>query len=88
MISIEGIEDAVVGWANLGRSQVVVYSIDRLSNIIYKDLEDDVTPEDVDEIVEYLEGQVSSEAIKQKIPPPIFVRTGDWSDIERDILGG
>lgn len=88
MILIDGIEDAIVGWANLGKHQIAVYSIDRLSNMIFKDLEDDVTTDDVDGIVEYLEEQVSSSALNLKMPPPIFVRTGDWSDVEREALGG
>lgn len=87
MIVVDGIEQAIVGWANLGRFQIAVYSIDRLSNLIYDDMEDEVTPDDVDAIVAHLESQVADQALDLQIPPPVFVRTGDWADIERVIIG-
>jgi|TARA_R100000084_G_scaffold102206_2_gene57724 hypothetical protein len=88
MILIEGIEDAIVGWANLGKHRIVVYSIDRLSNLIFEDLENGVTVDDVDQIVKYLEDQAVSTAVDMNIPPPVFVRSGDLADVEREALGG
>ena len=88
MILIEGIESAIVGWANLGKHQIAVYSVDRLSNLIFEDLEDGVTVDDVDQIVKYLEDQAVSTAVDMSIPPPVFVRTGDLAEIEREVLGG
>jgi len=88
MIFVDGLEEAIVGWANIGKFQIAVYSVDRLSNIIYEDMENEVSTKDVDEIIEHLELQVSEQAVDLRMPPPIFVRTGDWEDIQREILRG
>jgi hypothetical protein len=51
-------------------------------------MENEVSTKDVDEIIEHLELQVSEQAVDLRMPPPIFVRTGDWEDIQREILRG
>jgi len=53
MIFVDGLEEAIVGWANIGKFQIAVYSVDRLSNIIYEDMENEVSTKDVDEIIEH-----------------------------------
>ena len=88
MIIVDGIESAIVGWANLGSYKIAVYSVDRLSNLIDDDMNGAVSVDDIEAIVGHLEDQVSDEAKDQNMPPPIFVRTGDWEDIEREIIGG
>jgi len=88
MIIVDGIESAVVGWTNIGDYKVVVYSVDRLSNLIDDDMEGAVSVSDIEEIVAHLEDQVTDQAQDMNLPPPVFVRTGDWEDIEREFIGG
>ena len=88
MIIVDGIEKAIVGWSNIGEYRVVVYSGDRLSNLIDDDMEGAISVDDIEAIVAHLEDQVIDQAQDMNIPPPVFVRTSDWEDIEREIIGG
>ncbi len=85
MIVVEGLEEAVVGWANIGSHRVVVYSVDRLSILIDKDLDDEAKPEEVREIVRFLEESVWDRSEDEKVPPPIFVENGNWLDVSHEL---
>tara|TARA_R100001510_G_C7606436_1_gene171400 strand:- start:39 stop:323 length:285 start_codon:yes stop_codon:yes gene_type:complete len=86
MIVVDGIENSIIGWAKLGRHRVVIYSVDRLSLLIEEDIGDETTVKDVEEIIRFLEISSAERAVEEKVPPPIFVHSGDESDITRIIL--
>ena len=83
MIVVEGIEKAIIGWANIGTHRVAVYSVDRISILIEDDIGEGTTSGDIEEIVRFLELSSADRAVDENIPPPIFVHSADWSDIER-----
>jgi hypothetical protein len=88
MIVVDGIEDAVVGWAKIRGQRVVVYSVDRLRILIDKDLDDSATPDEVADIVRFLEESTVDRASDERVPPPIFVHSADWEEIETRIEEG
>tara|TARA_X000001382_G_scaffold130796_1_gene126991 strand:+ start:447 stop:731 length:285 start_codon:yes stop_codon:yes gene_type:complete len=81
MIIVDGLEDAIVGHAKVRGNNVVVYSVDRLSILIDKDLDDSATPDEVRDIVRFLEESVTDRASDERVPPPVFVYSADWEDI-------
>ena len=82
MIIVEGIEKAIVGWAKVKGQRVAVYSVDRISILIDKDLDDEATPEGVGDIIRFLEESVVDRAADERLAPPIFVHAADWDDLE------
>ena len=75
MMIIEGLDDAIVGWARLENVLVAVYSCDRIAIELEKR---GLDHDDTRQIIAAIESGCRGEGTDI----PIFVRTGDANDLQ------
>ena len=78
MIVVDGIEEAVVGWFKFRGKVGVVYSIDRVRNIMDAD---GMNVKEQDVLVEALQEQVDSFEEDDEDIPPVLVHSADWKEV-------
>ena len=85
MIVVEGIEEAVVGWFKFRGKVGVVYSVDRVRNIMDSD---GINVKEQDILVNALQEQVDSFEEGDEDMPPVLVHSADWEEIlVREVTG-
>jgi hypothetical protein len=85
MIVVEGIEEAVVGWFKFRGKVGIVYSVDRVRNIMDSD---GINVKEQDILVYALQEQVDSFEEGDEDMPPVLVHSADWEEIlVREVTG-